>query len=569
MLDFLTETGVALGVVLRADVNAMEILLLVIFAWLAARGRLHEPDWCGRILETGRRLAARPALAVFAVILLAVAGRLILLPLVPVPHPGGADEFSHFLLGDTLARGRLTNPPHPMWIHFESRHILQQPTYNSMYFPAQGAFLALGKVLFGHPWAGVLISTALLCGAITWMLQGWFSPGWALAGGLLAVLRIGLVSYWINSYWGGSVPALGGALVLGAYPRLRRKPQVLAALLLGAGLALMASSRPFEGLAFALPLAVGLGVWAFSGEDHGWSAIVLRVVLPVALVLALAGAALSVYFRAVTGSPTVLPYQVNQRTYGWPMTLAWQTPPQVEHRHKELRDYYNWELAEHERLKSPSAAAVLLLHKGVLLWSFYFGPALSIPLLVALGSLRKPSIRPLLLAGGTVLTATLAEQSSYPHYIAPVTCVVIAIIINAFNWLSEKHKSSHQLALVVSAVVLASVAFRLAAKPFGVPLRGPQIQMSWCCSEYRHNDRWPYEQRLRAAAGRHLVLVRYGPSTQMRLEWVYNEADIDGSKIVWARDMGREANQELIRYYPDRHVWLAEPDAQPPAVSPY
>jgi hypothetical protein len=103
-----------------------------------------------------------------------------------------------------------------MWMHLEGRHILQQPTYNSMYFPGQGAFLALGKILFGHPWAGALASTALLCGAITWMLQGWFSPGWALAGGLLAILRIGLVSYWANSFWGGSVPALGGALVLGA-----------------------------------------------------------------------------------------------------------------------------------------------------------------------------------------------------------------------------------------------------------------------------------------------------------------------------------------------------------------
>jgi hypothetical protein len=569
MPDFLTESLVALGVALRADVNALEVALLVVAAWCVHRGWLGAPPWCGRLESAGRSLARRPRLAVLGVVLLTVAARLALLPLVPLPHPGGSDEFSHLLLGDTLAHGRLTNPSHPMWVHLESRHILQQPTYNSMYFPGQGAFLALGKVLFGHPWAGVLASTALLCGAITWMLQGWFSPGWALAGGLLAILRIGLVSYWANSFWGGSVPALGGALVLGAYPRLRQGPRPAHAVLLAAGLALMAVSRPFEGLAFALPVAVALGAWALSRRGPGWRAMAGRLVLPVVLVLALTGLAMALYFRAVTGSPAVLPYQVSQRTYGWPMTLVWQDPPRVEHRHKQLRDYYNWELAEHESLKSPGAAAIALMHKGVLLWSFYFGPALSAPLLLALGSLATRRIRLVLLAGAATLVATLLEQSSYPHYVSPATCVVFALIVNAMQQLAKKDELKHRFARAVFAIVVVALAFRLAAKPLGVPLRGPQLQMSWCCSDYRPNDRWPFERRLRAAEGRQLVVVRYGGSAKMGIEWVYNEADIDASKIVWARDMGEAANRELIRYYPDRRVWLGEPDAVPPIVRPY
>jgi len=456
-----------------------------------------------------------------------------------------------------------------MWMHFESRHILQQPTYNSMYFPGQGAFLALGKTLFGHPWAGVLMSTALLCGAITWMLQGWFSPGWALAGGLLAVLRIGLVSYWMNSFWGGSVPALGGALVLGAYPRLRQGPRLAHAVLLGAGLALMAVSRPFEGLAFALPVAVALGTWTLSRQGPGWRAAAGRLVLPLVLVLGLTGTAMALYFQAVTGSPTTLPYQVNQRTYGWPMTLVWQNPPHVEHRHKELRDYYDWELSEHEKLKSPREAAFSLMHKGVLLWSFYFGPALSLPLLLALGSLGSPRMRVVLLAGAATLAATLVEQSSYPHYVSPATCVVFALIINAMHQLDKKDELKHRLVRAVLAIVVVAVAFSLIARPLGVPLMAPQYGMSWCGSAYRSSDRWPFEQRLRATQGRHLVIVRYGPEAKMHVEWVYNGADIDGSKIVWARDMGEAANRELIRYYPDRQVWLGEPDHLPPALRPY
>ncbi|MGD1108446.1 MAG: hypothetical protein ABR865_15505, partial [Terracidiphilus sp.] len=52
-------------------------------------------------------------------------------------------------------------------------------------------------------------------------------------------------------------------------------------------------------------------------------------------------------------------------------------------------------------------------------------------------------------------------------------------------------------------------------------------------------------------------------------EWVYNRADIDGSKVVWAREMNAADNSELIHYYGDRRVWLVEPDAIPARIEPY
>ena len=61
-------------------------------------------------------------------------------------------------------------------------------------------------------------------------------------------------------------------------------------------------------------------------------------------------------------------------------------------------------------------------------------------------------------------------------------------------------------------------------------------------------------------------MVRYRPDHNPLQEWVYNGANIDGSKVVWARDMGAEKNEELIKYFKNRQVWLVEPDDKPVRV---
>ena len=522
--------------------------------------------WLRRIDLGFGRLARRRSLSIAVV----AAGAFILSAglslLVSFPKPSVHDEFSYLLAADTFAHGRLTNPTHPMWVHFESMHIIQQPTYASKYPPAHGLLLAVGKLIGGHPIVGAWLGAALGCGAICWMLMGWIAPRWALLGGIIAVLHP-LILSWSQSYWGGAVAMTGGALVVGGFRRLVRSPRTRDAVVMGIGMAVLANSRPYEGFVLCLVLMISLLFWMRNKDSPGSRVWLRSVLLPLAIVLTVTGAWMSYYNWRVTGNALRMPYMVHEATYAVAPSFLWQSRrPEPVYRHKELRDFHvGWELPFYEEQRSLSGLVFWGVVKVlVVLLALFQAVGLVIPMVtLSMVSEGNRWMRILLICCGIFIAGLLPETFTQPHYSAPIVGVIILISMQSMRYLRLwRWRGIYAGRLLVFASVLLCVA------SFVVFWRGAVAEAKPSGQGWGH-QRARILRQLEQDGDRHLIIVRYDVKHSSHNEWVYNDADIDSSKVVWAREMDREQNDELINYFHDRRVWLLEVDSKIPEVIPY
>ena len=357
-------------------------------------------------------------------------GRLVLvvraavLPVWPIPKPTIYDEFSYLLQADTFAHGRLTNPAHPLWQFFESTYILQQPTYASRFPPAQALAMALGQVIFGHPWFGVWLSAGLLAAALCWALQGWLPPGWALLGAFIG-LDLCLFSYWMNSYWGGAVTAIGGALVTGAWVRITRAKQWRYAWLFGIGAVIVILARPFEGLLLVVPALIALGMANRTA----------RVWLPIVLTGVVGASWLAYDNYRVTGHPLRLPYQQYYEQYEIVPPFSFMpisTAP---------RTFRHFDLESRTRETYESARSWRLLVDRPLDWltllRYYYGNLIWLLPLVAFAAFlwRSRRTRFAIILVSVIGAASLIEVWWYPHYGAPFAAALLILVAQSMRYL--------------------------------------------------------------------------------------------------------------------------------------
>lgn len=551
-------------------IEAVLALLILTFAFTVPMLGARWFAFAERLLVAAAR---KPGRAILLVMLAALAGRAALLPIIPVPRPWVHDEFSYLLAGETYALGRVTNKPAPMWPHFESVHILQQPTYMSMYPPAQGLFLAAGEKLAAQPWIGVWISVVAMSGAICWMLQAWLPAPWPLIGGLLTVIRWGIFSYWINSYWGGAVPAFAGALVAGSLPRLLRGGRLRHSIILGLGLALLANSRPYEGLVFSATALLTFGIWAV--RRGVWIKLAKPgMVGAFLLVLAVTSVGMLYYNWRVTAAVLKLPYVADREQYGIaPLFLLAGLKREPQYHSASLRRVYEAEVKLYKKGRS-EAGIPEALSKLKDFWIFYFGPLLTIPIAFLFQHskfLKNDREKFFVFVIVILICALLVEVWFYPHYASPALAVIVALILQGMRvlrgWRWKEKPSGLFLVRAIPAACLLMCAIPAGAAGFGL-----------------HLDYWPLQwyggspdiiqppsltARVTEDHKKALIFVRYGPNHDVGQEWVYNKPDIHKARVVWAREIDPVSDAALIRKMPNRSVWLFEPDKRPWRLVPY
>ncbi|MDA1233303.1 MAG: hypothetical protein O3A53_00715 [Acidobacteria bacterium] len=549
------------------DPTWWEAAAVLVIAVLLAGGRWLGVRW--RVPGLARALygSERRAMIAVGLISLSVAA---VCTAIRAQGPRVHDEFSYVLAADTFAHGRLTNPTHPMWKHFETMHVLMRPTMQSKYPPAQGLALAAGQALTGHRVTGVWVSFALACMALYWCLRPWTPRRWAFFGALLPCLRFGTGlyyrdnhwTYWASSYWGGAVALLGGCLVLGAALRmLQGKAGRKESLLLGLGLSVLAASRPWEGLALAVPLLLVL-TWRL-GKGGGLAALG-RHLGPALATAALFLCALAFYNFRVTGSPIKLPYQAYMEQYDVVPVFRFQDfRPEPVYGNEQMRQYH---------LKFQTGlAAIQLRGVGLVLEdvrslaAFLLGRPLSGAALLGLlfwRNRRLPLLIALLATAGASHALTLINPF-WPHYFAPQVPLVVLLALRGLRvmhvWQVQGRRPGAYLA---NAIVIATIGALIVS----ATLRARTTDKKWDPYSARLQA---IVERLLAEPGDDLILVRYASNHFVHTEWVYNLSDIDEQPIVWARDLGPGKNEDLLEYFRDRQVWLLEADERPPRMAPY
>jgi hypothetical protein len=393
------------------------------------------------------------------------------------------------------------------------------------------------------------------------MLRVWVTPGWALLGGILAVFEFGPLNQWTNNYWGGAFSAAAGCLVFGALPRLRNRVRLRDGVWVGVGLAMHVLSRPYE----SIFLFVGVGLFLLPLPRGRGSVRSGSLLVAVAVLVPAVGITL-LQNKRVTREWTTLPYALSQYQYGVPAALTFQKPP-VPHLQLTPQQELDYRMQANFHPGADTLGSYLArMMFRIRYYRFYFYPPLYLALVAFLVSIR--SYRWLWVALTCLLFAL--GINFFPafqfHYLAAVVCLFLLMSVKGLERLSRL-RHGKEAVRSIAFLCIAHFAFW-----YGAHLTDLDVMRFDVWDSINHQNperRIEVAKEIAQMPGKLLVFVRYWPQHIFQDEWVYNGADIDGQRVVWARDLGDSENRQLEHYYGDRKYLLLEPDSRPPRLGRY
>ena len=169
------------------------------------------------------------------------------------------------------------------------------------------------------------------------------------------------------------------------------------------------------------------------------------------------------------------------------------------------------------------------------------------------------------------MTVTLAT-SAHTYWAIALSIGLGAAVIVAILVECIRHMRAAKLRL--SGALLAGMAavlvLRIAAQNLHLPYSQEVNFQSWCCRVEGNLNKSRISRELEQIPGNHLVFVKAKTAEKNLFQWIYNDADIDSSRIVWARDLGEARNAQLAEFYHgSRTVWLADPNTDPAKIIRY
>ena len=482
-------------------------------------------------LQSTRSVRRRTALGVLAFLLAATVGFLIL-----HDFPNSSDENSYLTQARIFAAGKLwvEAPPHPEF--FRARSFIMDEARGRFFakaFPGWAAILSLG-VRAGVPWAvNPLLSAAAL------ILAGW--AGGRVLGryGELAVIGIILINpfFMLNaaSYFNHPATVLLVSLFLVAVIRLSEGAgsgwAIVAGLATGSALWI----RPGPALALTIPL----GLWLASKwvRERRWG-MLTAIAAPVAAAVA----GLAMYNQRMFGS-------VWQSGYGAYDSGDFQPGLGVDH----LAATSWWILKLCFWLAPGTLAGLWLLVRGRRWREWFRREPILVLMLVSLAGLAISYL---------IFQNKGSNEYGPRYYYDGIT--YLALLLSA-GWMRAPE--------VLGGMIPPWKVKRGAALALGfgalLTVAGSVPFLMFHYRDKVNHNRDLFTSVERAGISSALVFLATGSGRMPPGDLVRNPLDFR-SGVVYARDLGREADQGLAALYPDRPalVYVYDPRARRSTLRP-